>query len=302
MVEEPGDIIPVERTHEFDGHYHVLGGALSPIDGVEPEDLKIDELLTRADDPSSAKSCWPPTRRPPARRPRCFIGDALTQTSSRPVVTRSRAACRSAPTSNSPTKSRSGVRCSGAARLLNTENRRDDQQRRELTADEAAALLRPVDKLGVGLGPASRPPSCGARRARRLHRPAHLRRAAHGATATSTRRPGVSFIDRLPRSARALAARRGRRRFASSRPTSAASRRCWREEHPRVMATPPRRPTPTAGAASRCTPARTVDELHRGRRRSRPPADRRGHREASRARSACRRTTATRCTWTRSTC
>ncbi len=47
VVEEPGDVIPIERTHEFRGRYHVLGGALSPIDGVDPEDLRIDELYTR---------------------------------------------------------------------------------------------------------------------------------------------------------------------------------------------------------------------------------------------------------------
>jgi recombination protein RecR len=47
VVEEPGDVIPIERTHEFRGRYHVLGGALSPIDGVEPEDLKIAELYAR---------------------------------------------------------------------------------------------------------------------------------------------------------------------------------------------------------------------------------------------------------------
>jgi recombination protein RecR len=48
VVEEPGDVIPIERTHEFRGRYHVLGGALSPIDGVEPEDLKLAELYERA--------------------------------------------------------------------------------------------------------------------------------------------------------------------------------------------------------------------------------------------------------------
>jgi recombination protein RecR len=48
-VEEPSDIIPIERTHEFHGRYHVLGGALSPIDGVDPEDLRIAELLARVD-------------------------------------------------------------------------------------------------------------------------------------------------------------------------------------------------------------------------------------------------------------
>ena len=47
VVEEPGDVIPIERTHEFAGRYHVLGGALSPIDGVDPEDLKIGELYRR---------------------------------------------------------------------------------------------------------------------------------------------------------------------------------------------------------------------------------------------------------------
>ena len=47
VVEEPGDVIPIERTHEFRGRYHVLGGALSPIDGVDPEDIKIAELYRR---------------------------------------------------------------------------------------------------------------------------------------------------------------------------------------------------------------------------------------------------------------
>jgi recombination protein RecR len=47
VVEEPSDVIPMERTHEYHGVYHVLGGALSPIDGVDPEDLKIAELLVR---------------------------------------------------------------------------------------------------------------------------------------------------------------------------------------------------------------------------------------------------------------
>ena len=47
VVEEPADVIPIERTHEFRGRYHVLGGALSPIDGVDPEDLKLGELYAR---------------------------------------------------------------------------------------------------------------------------------------------------------------------------------------------------------------------------------------------------------------
>ena len=47
VVEEPGDVIPIERTNEWSGRYHVLGGALSPIDGVDPEDLHIDALVGR---------------------------------------------------------------------------------------------------------------------------------------------------------------------------------------------------------------------------------------------------------------
>jgi recombination protein RecR len=47
VVEEPGDVISLERTHEYRGRYHVLGGSLSPIDGVDPEDLKISELYAR---------------------------------------------------------------------------------------------------------------------------------------------------------------------------------------------------------------------------------------------------------------
>ena len=47
VVEEPSDVIPMERTHEYHGVYHVLGGALSPIDGIDPEDLRIAELFDR---------------------------------------------------------------------------------------------------------------------------------------------------------------------------------------------------------------------------------------------------------------
>src|SRR5436305_4177174 len=49
VVEQPADLISVERTAEYRGLYHVLGGALSPIDGVEPGDLRIDELLRRVE-------------------------------------------------------------------------------------------------------------------------------------------------------------------------------------------------------------------------------------------------------------
>ncbi len=47
VVEEPGDIVAVERTHEFRGRYHVLGGHISPIDGIGPGDLRTRELVQR---------------------------------------------------------------------------------------------------------------------------------------------------------------------------------------------------------------------------------------------------------------
>jgi recombination protein RecR len=47
VVEEPSDVIALERTHEYRGRYHVLGGALSPIDGVDAEDLRLAELFRR---------------------------------------------------------------------------------------------------------------------------------------------------------------------------------------------------------------------------------------------------------------
>jgi recombination protein RecR len=50
VVEEPKDVLAVERTREFRGRYHVLGGAISPIDGVGPDDLRIRELLARLRD------------------------------------------------------------------------------------------------------------------------------------------------------------------------------------------------------------------------------------------------------------
>ena len=49
VVEEPNDLLAMERTGEFKGHYHVLLGALSPLEGIGPDDLKVRELLARLD-------------------------------------------------------------------------------------------------------------------------------------------------------------------------------------------------------------------------------------------------------------
>jgi recombination protein RecR len=50
VVEEPKDVVAIERTREFRGRYHVLGGAINPIDNVGPDDLRIAELMTRLAD------------------------------------------------------------------------------------------------------------------------------------------------------------------------------------------------------------------------------------------------------------
>ncbi len=50
VVEEPKDVVAIERTREFRGRYHILGGAISPIEGIGPEDLRIRELMARLAD------------------------------------------------------------------------------------------------------------------------------------------------------------------------------------------------------------------------------------------------------------
>jgi recombination protein RecR len=50
VVEEPKDVVAIERTREFKGRYHVLGGAISPIEGVGPDDLRVRELMVRLQD------------------------------------------------------------------------------------------------------------------------------------------------------------------------------------------------------------------------------------------------------------
>jgi recombination protein RecR len=55
VVEEPKDVLAVERTREFRGRYHVLGGAINPIEGIGPDDLRVKELLTRLGDSQVAE-------------------------------------------------------------------------------------------------------------------------------------------------------------------------------------------------------------------------------------------------------
>jgi recombination protein RecR len=88
VVEEVGDVIPVERTSEFRGRYHVLGGALSPIDGVEPEDLKIAQLLRRVADSPVTEVVLATNPTTTGEATALYIADALRVQSPDVTVTR----------------------------------------------------------------------------------------------------------------------------------------------------------------------------------------------------------------------
>ena len=115
VVEQPADVIPIERTHEYRGLYHVLGGALSPIDGVDPEDLKIAELVDRVDAAGEPVSevvlATNPTTTGEATAH--HVAELLRGGSRSPA---SPPACRSAPTSSTPTRSPSAAPSPAAAR------------------------------------------------------------------------------------------------------------------------------------------------------------------------------------------
>ena len=104
VVEEPADVIPIERTGEYRGVYHVLGGALSPIDGIDPEDLRIAELIDRVNgEVKEVVLATNPTTTGEATA--LHIAEALRdRVDGHPARQRP---ARSAPTSSTPTRSRS---------------------------------------------------------------------------------------------------------------------------------------------------------------------------------------------------
>ena len=108
VVEEPLDVLALERTGEFKGHYHVLHGAISPIDGIGPDRLRIRELLERAD--TAARDGTPFVEVIMATNP-TLEGEATAMYLAErlePVGRRSSAGspagCRSVATSNTPTR------------------------------------------------------------------------------------------------------------------------------------------------------------------------------------------------------
>ncbi|NLT05838.1 MAG: recombination protein RecR [Solirubrobacterales bacterium] len=90
VVEDPSDVISLERTNEFNGLYHVLGGALSPIDGVDPEDLHLAELADRAAGPEVREVVVATNATTTGEATALYIADALHERA--PGVTVSRLA------------------------------------------------------------------------------------------------------------------------------------------------------------------------------------------------------------------
>jgi len=88
VVEEPSDVIPIERTNEFSGRYHVLGGALSPIDGVDPEDLHIAELVERAASNGVREVVMATNATTTGEATALFLADALRERAPDVAVTR----------------------------------------------------------------------------------------------------------------------------------------------------------------------------------------------------------------------
>lgn len=88
VVEEAQDIIPIEQTHEYRGLYHVLGGALSPIDGVDPEHLKIAELLRRVAGGEVSEVILATNPTTTGEATALYIADAIKERSSEATVTR----------------------------------------------------------------------------------------------------------------------------------------------------------------------------------------------------------------------
>ena len=88
VVEQPSDVIPIERTNEFHGRYHVLGGALSPIDGVDPEDLHIAELLDRVEGGETREVVVATNATTTGEATALYLADALRERAPSVAVTR----------------------------------------------------------------------------------------------------------------------------------------------------------------------------------------------------------------------
>ena len=114
VVEEPKDVVAIERTREFRGRYHVLGGAISPIDGVGPDDLRIRELFARLRDGAVTEIILATDPNLEGEATATYLARLIAPMGL--TVTRlASPACRSAATLSTPTKSPSAARSPAAA-------------------------------------------------------------------------------------------------------------------------------------------------------------------------------------------
>ena len=125
VVEEPRDIVAVEKTREFRGRYHVLQGAISPIEGIGPDQLRVKELLARLE--PRGRHRGDPLHQPQHRgRGHRHVPGPAAQARSASRSPASPAACRSAATSSTPTSSPSAGPSRAAARSATEPPRRAD--------------------------------------------------------------------------------------------------------------------------------------------------------------------------------
>ena len=129
VVEQPVDLVSLERTAEYRGLYHVLGGALSPLDGVEPEHLRIDELMHRVQSNGVVEVVLATNPNATGEATASYLAGRLPD---RVRVTRLASGCRWAATSSTRTRSRSAARSPAAGRCDGGDDglREDPQGRR----------------------------------------------------------------------------------------------------------------------------------------------------------------------------
>jgi recombination protein RecR/DNA-binding YbaB/EbfC family protein len=114
VVEEPKDVVAIEKTGEFRGRYHVLGGAINPLEGCRPDNLRIRELMTRLQSGEVKELILATDPNTEGEATATYLALLVKPMGLR--VTRLASGCRSAATSSTPTRSRSAVPSKAAAR------------------------------------------------------------------------------------------------------------------------------------------------------------------------------------------
>ena len=243
VVEEPKDVVAIERTREFRGRYHVLGGAISPIEGIGPDDLRIRELLPGSASGDGHRDHHRHRPQPRGRGHRHLPGAPAAPDGPAGHPARVRAAGRRRPGVRRRGHPRPRVRGKEAARCLTTWPVLADE-----TAPDARLLPRHRDRGGVGRVARRRHPAAAARRLAGARRGRPARRRSRTSCRTSATRPTPA---RTPTSTRCGRAWPTSSRAWTTTPTSSTRslgvevargslvrrpRRAQRRPHPRPAA------------------------------------------------------------------